>query len=98
MDLPKIGASPHVPAWKAPTPAETAERKAAQQFEAAFLSEMLKYTGINKPSDSFGGGAGEEAFASFLTDEYARLLAERGGIGIAQQVFELLKQRTDGAP
>ena len=47
--------------------------------------------------ESFGGGAGEEAFASLLTDEYARLLAERGGIGLAEQVFELLKQRTRDA-
>ena len=58
---------------------------------------MLKYTGLNATSASFGGGAGEEAFASFLTDEYARLLAERGGIGLAEQVFELLKQRTTSA-
>jgi Rod binding domain-containing protein len=43
---------------------------------------------------SFGGGAGEEAFSSLLTEEYARLLAERGGIGLAEQVFEALKQRT----
>ena len=58
---------------------------------------MLKYTGLNATSDTFGGGAGEEAFASLLTDEYARLLAERGGIGLAEQVFELLKQRTTSA-
>ena len=38
---------------------------------------------------------GEEAFASFLTEEYARLLAERGGIGIAEQVFGLLQQRME---
>ena len=48
-------------------------------------------------SATFGGGAGEEAFASLLTDEYARLLAERGGIGLAEQVFELLKERSRGA-
>ena len=69
-------------------------RKAAEAFEAAYLAEMLKYTGLNAMPDGFGGGAGEEAFGSLLTDEYARLLAERGGIGIAEQVFEALKQRT----
>jgi Rod binding domain-containing protein len=94
MQLPPIG--PPAPAAKpdTPRPAEAAAKAAAQEFEAAFLAEMLRYTGLNATSESFGGGAGEEAFASFLTDEYARLLAERGGIGLAEQVFELLKQRT----
>jgi peptidoglycan hydrolase FlgJ len=58
---------------------------------------MLKCTGLNANPDSFGGGAGEEAFASLLTDEYAKLLAERGGIGLAEQIFEVLKQRTRDA-
>jgi Rod binding domain-containing protein len=73
---------------------EREARAAAEAFEAAFLAEMLKYSGINAMPSGFGGGAGEEAFASFLTEEYARLLAERGGIGIAERVFGLLEQRT----
>ena len=98
MDLPPIG--PVAPgARPAPTrpPAEAAARKAAEAFEAAFLAEMLKISGLNAMPEGFGGGAGEEAFASLLTDEYARLLGERGGIGLAEQVFELLKQRTRDA-
>jgi len=74
---------------------ERQARAAAEAFEAAFLAEMLKYSGINAMPSGFGGGAGEEAFASFLTEEYARLLAERGGIGIAEQVFGLLQQRME---
>ena len=97
MQLPPIGSPAPVPKPDTPPPAETAAKAAAEAFEAAFLAEMLKYTGLNAPSASFGGGAGEEAFSSFLTDEYARLLAERGGIGLAEQVFELLKQRTTSA-
>jgi hypothetical protein len=93
MDLPPLspprsGAAPSLPA------AEVEARKAAEAFEAAYLAEMLKYTGLNAMPDGFGGGAGEAAFGSLLTDEYARLLADRGGIGIAEQVFEALKQRT----
>jgi peptidoglycan hydrolase FlgJ len=75
-------------------PAEQAAHKTAQAFEATFLAEMLQYTGINAMPDSFGGGVGEEAFGSFLTEQYAKMLAERGGVGIAEQVFEILKQRT----
>jgi Rod binding domain-containing protein len=97
MDIPPI-ASPTGTAAASPANRADAEaRDAAQAFEAAFLSEMLKYTGLNANPDSFGGGAGEEAFASLLTDEYAKLLAERGGIGLAEQVFEVLKQRTRDA-
>jgi len=79
----------------APPEPERQARAAAEAFEAAFLAEMLKYSGINDMPSGFGGGAGEEAFASFLTEEYARLLAERGGIGIAEQVFGLLQQRME---
>ena len=97
MELPPIGSPAAAGKPAPPTPADAAARKAAEDFEAAFLGEMLKYTGLNAASESFGGGAGEEAFASFLTDEYARLLAARGGIGLAEQVFQLLKQRTESA-
>ena len=97
MDLIPIGMPAALPKAGTLSPADAAAKEAAQQFEAAFLAEMLKYTGLNATSDTFGGGAGEEAFASFLTDEYARLLAQRGGIGLAEQVFELLKQRTTSA-
>jgi flagellar protein FlgJ len=74
---------------------ERQARAAAEAFEATFLAEMLKYSGINSMPSGFGGGAGEETFSSFLTEEYARLLAERGGIGIAEQVFGLLQQRME---
>lgn len=73
---------------------EEAMRKASVEFEAVFLSEMLKYTGINKTSEEVGGGAGEDAFSGLLTQEYARVLAENGGIGLAEHIFESLKERT----
>ena len=93
MDLPPITARAAPPA---PTRQETRARAAAEAFEAAFLAEVLKHSGLNALPSGFGGGAGEEAFSSFLTQEYARLMSERGGIGLAEQVFEILKQRTPG--
>ena len=95
MEIPPIAAARAGPALgPEPVKADADARAAAEAFEAAFLTEMLKYTSLNANPESFGGGAGEEAFASFLTEEYARLLAGRGGIGLAEQVFETLKQRT----
>ena len=52
----------------------------ARQLEAAFLAEMLGHAGLDAdPTASFGGGAGEEQFASFLRQEQARLMVDRGG-------------------
>jgi peptidoglycan hydrolase FlgJ len=70
-------------------------RATAKEFEAAFLAEMLKYTGVNAVSEDFGGGYGEDAFSSLLTQEYAQILARSGGIGLAEQIFESLKQRSE---
>jgi Rod binding domain-containing protein len=72
---------------------EAAARAAAQAFEAAFLAEMLKHSGVNRTPEGWGGGAGEDAFASFLTQEQARLLAERGGVGLAEHIFDALHGR-----
>lgn len=99
MDLSPI--PPPIPVTGRPAPGaaaatEAAERKTAQDFEAAFLAEMLKHTGINSTPESGGGGAGEDAFASFLTGEYARLLAERGGVGLAEQIFNAIHQKGSG--
>lgn len=98
MDLPPI--TPKPTALRPDRPArgadEAAERKTAQAFEAAFLAEMLKHTGINSTPETGGGGAGEDAFASFLTGEYARLIAERGGIGLAEQIFNAIHQKGSG--
>ncbi|NEY91129.1 rod-binding protein [Tabrizicola oligotrophica] len=73
----------------------------SQELEAAFLAEMLSFSGLSTPSESFGGGAGEEQFASFLRAEQARLMVARGGIGLAEVIFESMKSREgqrDGNP
>lgn len=75
--------------------AESAMREAAEAFEAAYLAEMLKQSGINSMPDSFGGGAGEDAFSGLLTGEYAQLLAKSGGIGLAEHIFQAIKARGD---
>lgn len=62
----------------------------AQDLEAAFLAEMLRAAGVGKPLESFGGGAGEEAFSSFMTREYADGIARMGGIGLAESIVRAL--------
>lgn len=70
-------------------------RQAAQELEASFLSEMLKSAGFGKPREGFGGGAGEEHFASFMVDAQAKAIAAQGGIGLAEHIYHSLKETRD---
>jgi flagellar protein FlgJ len=53
------------------------------QLEQAFLEEMLNH-GLPSPGGPFHGGAGEEQFSSFLTQQYAAILAARLDLGLGQ--------------
>lgn len=78
-----------------PNTQDQALRNAAQELEANFLAEMLKSAGVGKTPEAFGGGAGEDQFASFMRLEQARQMAENGGIGLAESLFNALKDRID---
>ena len=71
----------------APENTAAAARK-AEEFEALVLSQLLKPMFDSAKSPSLFGGEGPEqdAFASMLQDEFARVIAARGGVGIADQV------------
>lgn len=74
---------------------KAALRRAATAFEAAFLAEMLAHAGIGAPREGIGGGGeGERMFASFLTREYARGIAETGPLGLADAIEDALAERT----
>ncbi len=77
--------------------AEAALRRTAQALEASFLAEMLKFSGLGEARESFGGGVGEEQFTSFLCDEYAHNMAQAGGIGLAESIFQSLQKGADHA-
>lgn len=72
-------------------------RAASQQLEAAFLAEMLKHSGLNRTPDAFGGGMGEDQFGSFLVQAQAEKMVQAGGIGLAEQIFESLKERENAS-
>lgn len=62
---------------------------AAKDFEAVFMSEMLKPMFAEVKTDPmFGGGKGEDVFQGMMISEYGKIMAERGGIGIADHVKE----------
>lgn len=65
----------------------------AQEFEAQFISQMLENMFSTVDTNPvLGGGEGEDAYKSLLVDEYGKLLARAGGIGVADHVKrELLR-------
>ena len=65
----------------------------AQEFEAQFISQMLENMFSTVDTNPvLGGGEGEDAYKSLLVDEYGKLLARSGGIGVADHVKrELLR-------
>jgi Rod binding domain-containing protein len=64
---------------------------AAQDFEAVFLNSMFSqmFTSIDGEGP-FGGDQSTGVWRSFLTDEYARSFAKKGGVGIASDVYRTL--------
>ncbi|MEP5152144.1 rod-binding protein [Planktotalea sp.] len=66
-----------------------------QKLEAVFLAEMMKSAGVGDSPESFGGGAGEDQFASFLREAHAREMVRAGGLGLAQH-FENAMQKGTG--
>lgn len=66
---------------------------AAQALETNFLSEMLKSAGLDSGGGAFGGGVGEDQFSSFLVDAQAQQITNAGGIGLAESLYNALKER-----
>lgn len=69
----------------------------AQELETRFLSEMLAHTGLDAQTEAFNGGIGEDQFASFLRESQAKAMVDRGGLGLAQSIFQSLVRRDDPA-
>ena len=68
-------------------------RRAAEEFEALFLAEMLAPIFETVDTEGlFGGGSAERIYRSLLVQEYGKALTQSGGVGIADAVErELLK-------
>ena len=91
-----------IPATPGQGPAPTPDRREvmmakAQELEATFLAEMLGHAGLGATTDAFGGGHGEEQFTSFLKQEQARMIVERGGIGLAEMIFKTMARAQNAA-
>lgn len=68
--------------------------KTAKDYESTFVSIMLGQMMSGGKTTTFGGGEGEEAFKSFLTDAMAKSLVKHGGIGLSHRLSsEMLRMQ-----
>lgn len=68
---------------------------AARDFEAMFITEMMKpmFEGL-ETDGPFGGGKTEEVFRGLMLQEYGKMIAETGQLGIAESVkAEMIKMQ-----
>ena len=77
-------------------------QETAQDFEAMFVAEMLKpmFEGISTEAP-FGGCKGEEIFRGMLLQEYGKVLAHSGSIGLTDQIKQqiiALQEQADQQP
>ena len=70
---------------KAASPGEV--DAAAKDFEAFFVSQVLEnmFAGI-RTDGIFGGGHAEGVFRSLMLQEYGKVIADQGGIGLSDAV------------
>jgi flagellar protein FlgJ len=87
----RTGAAAKAGVAKAGTPKadvdDKAVAKAAGEFEAQFVSQMLTQMWQGIETDGyFGGGNGEEMFRGLMINEYGKKIAQSGQLGIADNV------------
>lgn len=77
-------------------------RDTAEKFEAFFIGQMMEHMTAGLETDAmFGGGHGEEMWKSMLNQEYGKVIAKSGRLGIADQVMKgmlkMQEERTSAA-
>jgi len=66
-------------------------KAAAGDFESMFLNSMFQQMNTSVGGEGpFGGSGALKIWRSMLTDQYAKLYAQNGGIGIAKHVYDEL--------
>jgi len=68
-------------------------REKAEDFEAVFLSQMLRPMFDTVPTDGItGGGQAESVYRGLMVEEMGKSISKAGGIGIADSIYrELIK-------
>ncbi len=68
----------------------------AQAFEASFIAQALKFSGLDKAL-TLSGGQGADAFTGFVLESLAKDIVEKGGFGIAENIYQQSEKKIDEA-
>lgn len=66
-------------------------KESAEDFEAFFISRSMEsmYEGV-ETNGLFGGGEAEKVYRSMLLDEYGKVMAKSGSIGVKDFVMDAM--------
>lgn len=80
------------------TARELSAKRAADEFEAIFISQMLKSMSVGVKTDGpFGGGQSEEIYKDLMNEELGKVMTSKGGIGMSDAIYrEILKNQEVG--
>jgi flagellar protein FlgJ len=71
--------------------------QAAIEFEAVFISEMMKPMFEGTQADApFHGGQGEDIFKSMMLQEYGSMISKTGSIGVSSTVKDMMIKMQGG--
>ncbi len=85
----------------AKTPRSLSEKAqhASEEFEAVYLNTMFSQMFTSLEGEGpFGGEKSLGVWRSFLTDEFAKSFAKKGGIGIAPEIYRTLMAQQEQQP
>ncbi|MCQ8279667.1 rod-binding protein [Acetobacteraceae bacterium KSS8] len=71
-------------------PIDQKTMKAAQDFEAMAIGQLLEpmFATVDTSKSMFGGGEGEQSFKPMLVTEMAKQVEQRGGLGLADDIYK----------
>jgi flagellar protein FlgJ len=71
------------------TPGYEKLHKQAVELEGVFLNTLMKemFSSIDTSEESFGGGFAEETWRGMQAEQFASAVAEKGGIGLADNLM-----------
>lgn len=80
--IPLLKADPTAPGYER-------MRKQSVELEGVFLNTLMKemFSSIDTSESSFGGGFAEETWRGMQAEQFATALADKGGIGLADQLM-----------
>ena len=80
--IPLAKVDPHTPGYEK-------LHKQAVDLEGVFLNTLMKemFSSIDTSEESFGGGFAEETWRGMQAEQFATALAEKGGIGLADNLM-----------